>query len=255
MVRFKHGFTLIELLVVISIIALLVGILLPALSSARESARRIMCLSNQGEFALAVIAYAVDSGSQAPRRTSGTNHIPTHLYNDTFVNPMKYYLQDILAIRECPSLTEHDDDGLFGNAAFPATSGWRTWQAYLVGFDEKDPVTGNYLHGTWYDDEPSCASWEILDSDSQSVVFADVNHFRLNRYGTSNHGGGLVENISAADFVDRFTGSNRTFADGHGEWANTDLMGKNGDTVTLLPNEARFSHAGNDAAGVRAYWW
>ena len=59
-----HGFTLVELLVVISIIALLVSLLMPALSRAREQARSVECLSNLRRIALSVVFYSDDNDDE-----------------------------------------------------------------------------------------------------------------------------------------------------------------------------------------------
>lgn len=58
------GFTLIELLVVVSIIALLIALLLPALGAARETARSSRCLFNQKQIALAFYSYVNDDSRQ-----------------------------------------------------------------------------------------------------------------------------------------------------------------------------------------------
>src|SRR5262245_2590918 len=59
--RFRHGFTLIELIVVVGIIALLIAMLLPAMSRAREQAKVVQCASNLRQVANAMHMYLNDS--------------------------------------------------------------------------------------------------------------------------------------------------------------------------------------------------
>jgi len=67
--RRRQGFTLIELLVVISIIGILVGLLLPAINSAREAGRRAQCQSNMRNVVLAIIGYTTNKNVYPPAGT------------------------------------------------------------------------------------------------------------------------------------------------------------------------------------------
>jgi prepilin-type N-terminal cleavage/methylation domain-containing protein/prepilin-type processing-associated H-X9-DG protein len=99
----KHNFTLVELLVVIGIIAVLAGLVFPAIGGARASARKTQCLSNQGQL-MKLLTSSMNADNQqlvsgTEKNVEANNAIPSwirYLYT-------KNRIQDLTAYR-CPSI-------------------------------------------------------------------------------------------------------------------------------------------------------
>ncbi|AQQ09064.1 type II secretion system protein G [Sedimentisphaera cyanobacteriorum] len=92
-----QGFSLIELLVVISVIALLLGILLPALNAARKRAKKVVCRSNMRQMGIAVQSYLIDHNNNLPPSSC-------HITNpdDYWLKVLSDYTGEQLLFR-CPS--------------------------------------------------------------------------------------------------------------------------------------------------------
>ncbi len=126
----RVGFTLVELLVVISIIALLMAILLPALSRARTQAKRVVCLSGLKQLTLGWLAYG-DSN------------------NDKIVNGSAIF-ESLVPCPSCPSPSGADKCG-----ASPPGSTASSWEQ--ANHRNELPWIGNYDIGTASDCGKKCA--------------------------------------------------------------------------------------------------
>jgi prepilin-type N-terminal cleavage/methylation domain-containing protein/prepilin-type processing-associated H-X9-DG protein len=139
----KRGFTLIELLVVISIIALLIGILLPSLAMARRSAESVQCKSNIRSLAIVNIAYSTDNKNYfVPatydemanlERWHGNRNSTSEAF-DPATGRLASYLDKQGQAKKCPTLRHYtDSDPGAGGATYEAGSGGYGYNHQFIG--------------------------------------------------------------------------------------------------------------------------
>ena len=161
--NFHRGFTLIELLVVIAIIAILAAMLLPALSAAKEKARRIICVNNLRQCYLAAGLYANDNADNLfPGARNDHDWMPLNITNQIYETLTNQYGDKIF---DCPNLYPMHLPGITDNP----NGRFQTGAGYYIGYE--------YLG---VKKNPSPANWTSpmkLSDDPKLVLFCDANHW------------------------------------------------------------------------------